>query len=279
MTSSRNSSRQVLFSADDFGMSVEINEAIEKAHKEGLLSTASLMVAGPAAADAVKRAKKLPSLNVGLHLVLIEGESCLKLPEITDQEGWFGRNEVKLGFEYGLSPKKRAALAKEIRAQFEAFSKTGLELDHANAHKHMHLHPFVGQHLIDCGLEHGLKAVRIPYEPEVECFKGLGSPVVSNFCCRFLRKKAEAANLRTNDSCFGIRWSGHMTEDNILKLLDCLPEGKNEIYFHPALSQDERMTSYMPGYQPKEELEALVSQKVKSKAQKLNLALATWNDF
>ncbi|MCT6837537.1 MAG: ChbG/HpnK family deacetylase, partial [Bifidobacteriales bacterium] len=86
--------RRVIFSADDFGMSVEVNEAIEEAHRKGLLSTASLMVAAPAFEDALRRAQRMPDLRLGLHLVAIEGDSCLHLPIITDEKGWFGRNQV-----------------------------------------------------------------------------------------------------------------------------------------------------------------------------------------
>ena len=65
--------RRVIFSADDFGLTAAVNEAVERAHRDGILDQASLMVAGPAAADAIARARGMPSLRVGLHLVVIEG--------------------------------------------------------------------------------------------------------------------------------------------------------------------------------------------------------------
>ncbi len=61
----------LIVTADDFGAAVEVNEAIETAHRDGILTATSLMVAAPAAADAVARARRIPSLRVGLHLVLV----------------------------------------------------------------------------------------------------------------------------------------------------------------------------------------------------------------
>ena len=65
----------LIFSADDFGLTLTVNEAVARAHTEGVLTQASLMVAAPAAADAVARARILPALIVGLHLVLVDGDS------------------------------------------------------------------------------------------------------------------------------------------------------------------------------------------------------------
>src|SRR5471032_3146050 len=65
--------RALILTADDFGLHTRVNEAVERAHRNGVLSSASLMVAGDAAADAVERARRLPTLRVGLHVVLADG--------------------------------------------------------------------------------------------------------------------------------------------------------------------------------------------------------------
>src|SRR5580658_5235993 len=160
--------KQTIFSADDFGLTESVNEAVELAHREGALTSASLMVAGPAAADAVRRARVLPELRVGLHLVVIEGHAVLpasQIPDLVDAGGEFPSDQLRLGIDYFFRPHVRRQLAAEIRAQFAAFAATGLTLDHANAHKHMHLHPTVGRLLIDIGRDFGLPAIRIPAEP------------------------------------------------------------------------------------------------------------------
>ncbi|MCX5614893.1 hopanoid biosynthesis-associated protein HpnK [Bombella saccharophila] len=270
--------RRVIFSADDFGMSVEVNEAIEEAHRKGLLSTASLMVAAPAFEDALRRAQRMPDLRLGLHLVVIEGDSCLHLPIITDEKGWFGRNQVGLGFQYFFSPATRSALKKEIHAQFQQFARTGLRLDHANAHKHMHLHPTIGHLLLQTGKIYGLKAVRTPMEPAGPLGETphLGDRALEQWT-RVLRWQIWKAGMKTNDSCFGLRWSGHMTPERIQRLIPQLPAGVSEVYFHPAKSQNAQMAALMPGYQPEQELAALTDPATRALLAPHNIQLTTWD--
>ena len=272
--------RRAIVSADDFGMSEEVNEAIEIAHREGILSTASLMVAGPAAVDAVRRAKKMPDLRVGLHVVAIEGKSVLDLPAITDEQGWFGRNQLRLGVEYFFRPHSRRALRREIEAQFRAFDLSGLTLDHANAHKHMHLHPTVGKFLIESGLKHGLKAVRTPLEPPkpVESTETLGDRALRRWLS-VLRHQLSRAGLKTNDWCFGLRWSGHMTPERIQGLIPRLPPGVSEIYFHPATGQNDMMRRFMPDYDPTGELAALLDPAVRKSFGRANVDRIGWGDL
>ncbi|HEY5091220.1 MAG TPA: hopanoid biosynthesis-associated protein HpnK, partial [Polyangia bacterium] len=163
--------KRLIVTADDFGLSEAVNEAVERAHRDGILSAASLMVAGVAAADAVRRARAMPSLRVGLHLVVIEGPAVLAraaIPDLLDASGRFPSDQLRLGAKYFFRPRVRRQLAAEIEAQFAAFAATGLALDHANAHKHMHLHPTVGRLMIAIGRAHGLRAIRVPAEPPLE---------------------------------------------------------------------------------------------------------------
>ena len=127
------------------------------------------MVAAPAAADAVARAHRLALLRVGLHLVLIDGSPILspdELDGLVDRDGRFDDNPLRAGLRFFFRPGARRHLAAEIRAQFEAFRATGLALDHVNAHKHMHLHPTVARLVVEIGRDYGLRAVRVPAEPQ-----------------------------------------------------------------------------------------------------------------
>ncbi|MBV8169085.1 MAG: ChbG/HpnK family deacetylase, partial [Alphaproteobacteria bacterium] len=90
--------RRLVVTADDFGLSVEVNEAVEAAHREGILTSASLMVAAPAAADAVRRAQRLPDLGVGLHLTLLADRPMSppeSLPDLVDERGWFHTRPIR----------------------------------------------------------------------------------------------------------------------------------------------------------------------------------------
>jgi hopanoid biosynthesis associated protein HpnK len=257
--------RRVIFSADDFGLTPGVNEAVERAHRDGILDQASLMVAGAAAEDAVRRARALPSLRVGLHLVVIEGPAIsppAEIPDLVDPSGQFPSDQARLGCRYFFRPAARRQLAHEIRAQFAAFAATGLTLDHANAHKHMHLHPTVGRMMIEIGRGFGLRAVRIPAEPPAVMARigtrvGLGDRALYAWT-RLLRKQAREAGMTVNDHCFGLAWSGHMTAERVRLLLANLPDGVSELYFHPATERDELLTRLMPDYEHAAELAALL---------------------
>lgn len=276
--------RRAIISADDFGLSIAVNEGIERAHAQGLLSTASLMVAGDAAADAIRRARRMPDLKVGLHLVAIEGPAVLPPSEIAallDKEGRIPSDQLGLGLRYAFSPRTRAALRREIAAQFRAFAATGLPLDHANAHKHMHLHPYVGARMVAEGRGHGLQAMRIPAEP-ARMMTGLGVPQGIGARAllgwtRLLRAQARRAGLLTNDHVFGLAWSGHMTEDRLLRLLPLLPPGLSEIYFHPAAGRDALLDRLMPAYEHEAELAALISPALVHGLREAAVALVTWD--
>ena len=265
----RSTLKRAIFTADDFGLSEGVNEAVELACREGVLSTASLMVAGPAAADAVRRAKALPQLRVGLHLVVIEGASIdpAGAAGLVDHAGAFPSHQFGLGIRYFFGPRARRQLAAEIRAQFAAFARTGLRLDHANAHKHMHMHPTVGGLLIRIGKEFGLPALRIPREP-AGAMHGSGAAIgpggrALNAWSALLRRRAVAAGLAVNDNVFGIAWSGHMTIERMLRLVPNLPPGLNEVYLHPASRRDGQLTRLMPDYEHQAELAALLDPALK----------------
>lgn len=278
--------RQLIVCADDFGRDVAINEAVEAAYRDGILSSASLMVAAPEAADAVARARRLPGLRVGLHLVLIDGSPVLPpgaIAGLVGADGRFDDNQIRAGLRYFFAPGVRGLLAAEIRGQFEAFRATGLALDHVNAHQHMHLHPTVARLLVEIGRSYGMRAVRLPAEPVAvlrRAFPGERhrppgwQPVISA-----LRRRLRRAGLAVNDQVFGIAWSGAMVEERVLGLLPHLPSGVSEIYFHPATRQTPALAAAMPGYRHAEELAALLSPDVRQRIAELGISLIGYADL
>ena len=160
--------KRLIVTADDFGAAVEVNEAVEEAHVHGVLTAASLMVAGGAVDDAVARARRLERLRVGLHVVLVEGRPALSaaaLPDLTGPDGLFRRDMVACAVDIFFKPAARRQLLAEITAQFEAFAATGLALDHVNTHKHFHLHPTIAGVILKVGRRFGMDAMRTPAEP------------------------------------------------------------------------------------------------------------------
>jgi len=248
--------------ADDFGAAVEVNAGVERAHRDGILSAASLMVAGAAAGDAVARAKTMPNLRVGLHLVLVEGKPVLPasaVPLPVDSTGNFRTDMARAGAAMFFRARVRAQLAAEIEAQFAAFTATGLRLDHLNAHKHFHLHPTIAALTIKIGKAYGLKGARVPLEPQavlgrIERHKASGVAALTAPFARGLRRRFRNAGIASPDHVFGLAWSGAMTPARLAGLIQHLPEGLNEIYMHPATGPYEGSA---PGYQYAGELAAL----------------------
>jgi chitin disaccharide deacetylase len=259
--------RGLIITADDFGAAPEVNEAVEIAHRHGILTAASLMVSAPASADAVMRARRMPSLRVGLHLVLVEGRPMLSTGAVSllvDKSGAFRSDMASLGCLLACSSRARRQLAAEITAQFEAFHATGLMLDHCNAHKHLHLHPVVAELLLTIGARFGLRAARVPLEErcliskiEPKSRRPIPSLIVPFVV--LLRRRVRAAGLYTTDRVFGLEWSGQMTKYRLLEVIRALPSGASEIYLHPATGP---YAGDAPGYRYRDELAALIDPEV-----------------
>ncbi len=266
--------KRLIVSADDFGLSREVNVAVERAHRDGILQSASLMVAAPFAQDAVLRAKSMPGLRVGLHLVLVNGRPALPphcVAPLIDHDGNFPSDLVAAGVRFFFRPGVRRALRAEIAAQFELYARTGLRLDHVNAQNHMHVHPTVLGILIAVGRDYGMRAVRVPDEPGDAAFL---RPWLAS-----MRRRLRRAGLLTNDRVLGIRHSGHMTRERVLALLDALPAGLSEMYFHPATGPWEGVDSQIERYDFAGELHALTSPEVRAKIDALGIETTTYSDL
>jgi len=286
--------RRLIVTGDDFGLALPVNEAVELAHRDGILTTTSLMVSGSAAADAVERARRLPRLRVGLHVVLVEGRPVLpaeRVPDLVDASGEFSCDFVRAGFRFFFLPAVRRQLVAEIRAQFEAFAKTGLTLDHVNAHNHMQLHPTVLSSIISVGRDFGLAAVRVPYEPPIVSWRassraagrGLLPRAWGSLSLRpwtaLVRARLGRAGIRCNDFVFGLHDSGAMDESRVLALAERLPEGVSELYFHVATGRCPELDRHTPGYRNEAELAALVSPRVAEALERRGVELIAFADL
>jgi len=266
----------LVVTADDFGADEAVNEAVEIAHHDGVLTAASLMVTGNAAADAVARARRLPRLGVGLHLVLVEGRPALpasQLPDLVDATGHFRTNMALAGLRFAVSPPARRQLAAEIEAQFNAFAATGLKLDHVNAHKHFHVHPLIGGLVIDAARRHGARAIRAPIEPG----SPTGSARLAVAFARRLRARAARAGMLAPDRVFGLADSGRMDTAATLEALAGVSEGLNELYLHPATRDD--WPGHAPGYCYRAEFEALTAPAVRDRVAARGARLGSFADF
>ena len=275
--------KRLIVCADDFGRDLAVNEAVEQGHRNGILTCASLMVGAPAATDAIERARRLPKLRVGLHIVLVDGTPLLPGGPLARGNGNFDTNPLRAGLWYFFRPGIRAALAAEIRAQFEMFRATGLALDHVNSHQHLHLHPTVARLIVEIGREFGMRAMRLPDEPVTALRRAFPQERVLAPLYRFtavaLRRRLQRSGVTSNDHMFGLAWSGGMDEARVLGLLPYLPEGISEIYFHPAVQHTAGLEAAMPGYRNRDEFAALTSAAVRRRIDELDFALVSYSDL
>jgi chitin disaccharide deacetylase len=221
------------------------------------------MVGAPAAADAVTRARRMPNLRVGLHVVLVDGKPVSDrsaIPDLVDEAGNLPIDLARFGATLAASRTLRGQLRKEMAAQFEAYRATGLPLDHVDGHRHFQLHPSVASAMFSIGRNYGMQALRVPVEPRrVVVAVDPAAPSRLHWLvapwAAWLRGRARLAGLTTADAVFGLAWSGAMTRERLRGLLARLPSGLVEIYLHPATKDD--FVGAAPGYRYFEEYSAL----------------------
>lgn len=270
--------RRLIVNADDFGFSHSVNEAVIRAHREGILTSASLMVNENGFDEAVKLAKENPKLGVGLHLTLLCGKSALppeKIPGLVNPRGEFSNSPVAVGMNYFFKRSLCEQLRAEIHAQFEKFHATNLPLDHVNGHLHLHLHPVIFKILMEDSEQLGIRHLRLTRDclarsrkiSRGHFFYKIFHAAIFKFLSGRARKTLEQKKIRHAKITFGLLQNARVDEDYILKLLPQLPDGDSELYSHPSLDEF------------KHEFDALVSPRVKEKIKSLGIELIRYQDL
>jgi hopanoid biosynthesis associated protein HpnK len=264
--------KRLIVNADDFGLSHSVNEAVIRAHRDGILTTASLMV------NESGLAKENPKLGAGLHLTLLHGHSALppeKIPGLVNSQKEFSNSPVGVGMKYFFNRSLREQLRAEIHAQFEKFRATGLKLDHVNGHLHLHLHPVIFKILMDDSEKFGITHLRLTRDclsraRKISCghlFYKISHAAIFEFLSNRARKTLDVKKIRHAQITFGLLQDSRVDEDYILKLLPLLPDGDSELYSHPSLDKF------------KHEFDALVSPRVKEQVEKLGIELIRYQDL
>ena len=270
--------RRLIVNADDFGRSHSINEAVIRAHRDGILTTASLMVNESGFDEAATLARENPRLGVGLHLTLLMGRSALppeKIPGLVNSRGEFSNSPVGVGMGYFFKRSLRGQLRAEIHAQFEKFHATGLPLDHVNGHLHLHLHPVIFKILMDDSEKLGIRRFRLTRDclarsrrmASGRWFYRVSHAAIYSWLSSRAREPLRQRGIQHAQITFGLLQNARVDEDYILKLLPELPPGDSELYSHPSLDEF------------KHEFDALVSPRVRELVNKLGIELIRYQDL
>jgi hopanoid biosynthesis associated protein HpnK len=270
--------RRLIVNADDFGRSSSINEAVVRAHRDGILTSASLMVNETAAEDAVKLARENPQLGVGLHLTLVCGRAALpweKISHLAGPDGRFSENPAAAGWRYFFRSECRRELEAEMEAQFAKFHATGLRLDHVNGHLNIHLHPVIFQILMENAEAwriHGMRLTRDPFLANARLASGewgyrISHAVIFGLLSNWARRRLELQGVRHTAWVFGLLQNGRVDAIYVEKLLRRLPAGDLELYSHPSLDQF------------RNEFDALVNPVIRKLAREQGIQLIRYQDL
>jgi hopanoid biosynthesis associated protein HpnK len=277
----------LIVNADDFGLCSGANRAIIQAYRNGILTSASLMLGGQACSEAVALAKENPGLQVGLHLTLLQGRAVVehpKFPSITDHSGHFNNDPVMTGMRFFFIKSLAKQIRAEIVGQIEAFLATGLSLSHIDGHLNIHMHPTVFDILIELMPQYGITSFRLSRErlnvelrldPRRRFGKVVDAYIFAKLADR-CRPVLDQLGISYSTEVKGLLNSGAMTEEYLLKTIDQLQDGVTEIYFHPGCHPDPELTKWMPGYRHEDELAALTSQRVRDTLRQRDIRLRNY---
>ncbi len=268
--------KELIVNADDFGLSQGANRAIIAAFREGILTSASLMVGGAAFDQAVSLAMENLSLQVGLHLTLVEGRAALpadEIPGLVDREGRFTSDPVRGGVRYFFEKGLRKQLFREIERQIQKFRGTGIPLSHIDGHLNIHMHPVVFDILLELMPKYGITSFRLTRESlrsnlAIDRKRIMGKmfdAFIFSSLARRSRTKLDDFGIAHAAEVKGLLNSGRMTEGYLLHALESLGDGLTEIYFHPGCYPCSELQGIMPNYLHEQELSALTSPKVREK--------------
>ncbi len=248
--------KRLIVNADDFGMTAGVNRAILEAHHNGILTSTTLMVTGNAADEAMRLAAAAKTLDVGCHVVLLEGTPMLPAREIPSLAARSADGSTR--FRRGFGAFIKAALTgrlhgediyREATAQITCLQAAGFDVLHLDTHKHAHVFPAVFRPLLRAAVDCGVRGVRNPFEPARAMPWGnawrrrdlwaryLPVRMLRAFAEAF-RLECAALGLSTPQGTFGITLTGHAERESFFRLLNRVPEGTWELLCHPAYEDD-----------------------------------------
>jgi predicted glycoside hydrolase/deacetylase ChbG (UPF0249 family) len=227
-------SKRLIVNADDFGFTHDVNEGIVEAHRRGILTATTLMANGAAFEDAVKRACEAPSLDVGVHLVLVGGHSVIDgerpLP-------------ASVGELIGAVARRRIRVYEELVAQVRRVAAAGIRPTHLDTHKHTHLLPPVLEAVASIGQEFGIPWVRRPFDFPMTAagipWTQRATSTAFNVVRRRFARRLAARGCRTTDYFAGFQFTGRFRTEELVRLIGALPDGVTELMTHPGRCTDE----------------------------------------
>jgi predicted glycoside hydrolase/deacetylase ChbG (UPF0249 family) len=278
-------SRLLVINADDLGISPGVNRGIIEAHDAGTVSSASIMVNGPAFAEAVAVAQsRRPRFGVGLHLNLVAGRPLTDVPSLTDPRTGQFHSLAELA-RRALSGRVRAEdVRRECDAQLRALAAAGLIATHLDSHRHAHALPGILPAVAASAHEAGIHWVRRPLDrPSVGDVAASAKMLVLHAAWRRALVGVDRAHLPLLARApyfrgIILQGSEHV-EARLLHLLDHLPAGPTELMMHPGYD-DATLAAQDPYRQERErEVTALRSPAVRARLERGDIQLVSFAEL
>jgi hopanoid biosynthesis associated protein HpnK len=236
---------RLILSADDFGLTSGVNRAVAELHRAGVLTSATLMARAAATDEAIAIARATPTLGVGCHVVLVDGETVLpaqKLPMLVDQcTGRFQPTSGAFVQRLFTGRIRSAEIEAETAAQIALLQSEGVVLTHIDTHKHVHIFPAVLRPVLRAARAAGIRAVRNPFEPAWSRRATPHAPWLRRAQVSLLRLWEPAfrrivaeEGFTTTDGALGVLATGTLDAATLAALLSNLPAGTWELVTHPG---------------------------------------------
>jgi chitin disaccharide deacetylase len=285
--------KELILNADDFGLTRGVNEGIIRAHREGILTSATLMATSRAFDDAVARAKAEPSFGVGCHLVLVGGTAVSspgEIPSLVDASGKLPRGLPEFVAKVSSGSIRSRDIERELRAQIEKIRRAGIEPTHLDTHKHTHAHPVVMNVLGRVARDMGITRVRKPAEALAASWQtqstagrswsSLASAAAVRAITPWFESLARKYGLRTPDHFLGLATTGRLSAAALRQLIETLPDGTSEIMLHPGICDaDLAATGSRLQRQRQLEMEALLAPEVREAVGRNGVRLITYREL
>lgn len=286
--------KQVILNADDFGLTRGVNEGIIRAHREGILTSATLMANGPAFDDAIERAKANPKLGIGCHLVLSGGLAVAPremIPSLAGPDGALPESLAALVVRVTSGRLEPGDMETELRAQIEKIRAAGVEPSHVDTHKHTHTHPRIMNVVGRVARAYGISRIRNPVEDLRDSWRmtrsdGLARLLDLAAACAVcsvgfqFRALSRRYGLLSPDHFLGLAATGRLNAAALARLMGALPEGRTEIMLHPGIwdPELEKVGSRLQR-QRETEMEALLAPEVGRVVKERNIRLITYHEL
>ncbi len=234
--------KRLIVNADDLALHAAVNRAVFRTHREGIVSSATILVGGSAFLEAVEKLPDHPRLGIGVHLCLVDQKPVCKpdeIPSLVEEDGRLQKSYAVFTKKYFLRRISIEEVRREWRAQLSRAADVGLKITHLDSHQHLHVLPRLLPVAADLARHFGVEFIRLPADDPA---LGIRAPSgVRRAQGAFLagladraRRKLQQWGLRSSDAFFGFACGGNLGRDHWLRLIPKLREGVTEIMVHPG---------------------------------------------